>query len=57
VFPTLSGWPEQSAKDHRAVMSALERADPEGARAAMAAHFAVGVAPLTDHLIERGVIG
>jgi DNA-binding GntR family transcriptional regulator len=57
VFPTLSGWPEQSTKDHRAVMFALERTDPEGARAAMAEHFAVGVAPLTDHLIERGVIG
>jgi len=56
VFPTLSGWPEQSTKDHRAVMSALERANPEAARAAMAEHFTVGVGPLTEHLIERGVI-
>ena len=31
--------------------------DPDGASAAMAEHFTVGVAPLTDHLIERGVIG
>jgi hypothetical protein len=23
----------------------------------MAEHFTVGVAPLTDHLVERGVIG
>jgi DNA-binding GntR family transcriptional regulator len=56
VFPTLSGWPEQSTKDHRAVMSALKRADPEAARAAMAEHFTVGVGPLIEHLTERGVI-
>jgi hypothetical protein len=37
-------------------MTALERADPEAARAAMAEHFTVGVGPLTEHLIERGVI-
>ncbi|WP_319457745.1 MULTISPECIES: GntR family transcriptional regulator [unclassified Mycobacterium] len=56
VFPTLAGWPEQSTKDHRAVMSAFERRDPELARAAIAEHFTVGVGPLTEHLIERGVI-
>jgi DNA-binding GntR family transcriptional regulator len=56
VFPTLHGWPEQSTKDHRAVIAALESRDAELARAAMAEHFTIGVAPLTDHLVERGVI-
>jgi DNA-binding GntR family transcriptional regulator len=56
VFPTLTGWPRQSIRDHRAVIAALEARDPELARAAMAEHFNVGVAPLTEHLIERGVI-
>jgi DNA-binding GntR family transcriptional regulator len=56
VFPTLQGWPEQSIADHRAVIAALGRGDAEGARSAMAAHFTVGVAPLTEHLVERGVI-
>jgi DNA-binding GntR family transcriptional regulator len=57
VFPTLDGWPEQSIRDHRAVIAAFEQRDPELARRAMAEHFTIGVAPLTDHLIERGVIG
>jgi DNA-binding GntR family transcriptional regulator len=57
VFPTLHGWPDQSIRDHRAVIAALEARDPELARSAMAEHVTVGVAPLTDHLIERGVIG
>lgn len=57
VFPTLDGWPEQSIRDHRAVIAALERGDGDAARAAMAEHFSVGVEPLTAHLTERGVIG
>jgi DNA-binding GntR family transcriptional regulator len=57
VFPTLQGWPKQSTQDHRAVIAALEARDAERARSAMAEHFTVGVAPLTDHLIEHGVIG
>lgn len=57
VFPTLEGWPEQSIRDHRAVIAALEQRDAEAARAAMAEHFTVGVEPLTEHLTERGVIG
>jgi DNA-binding GntR family transcriptional regulator len=57
VFPTLAGWPKQSIHDHRAVIEALEARDAERARSAMASHFTVGVAPLTDHLTERGVIG
>lgn len=57
VFPTLDGWPEQSIRDHRAVIAAMERRDGEAARAEMAEHFTVGVEPLTEHLTERGVIG
>ena len=57
VFPTVAGWPEQSIKDHRRIVTALERGDATRARMAMAEHFTIGVAPLTDHLIELGVIG
>lgn len=56
VFPTLAGWPEQSISDHRLVIAALESRDPERARAAMAEHFTVGVTPMTEHLLARGVI-
>jgi DNA-binding GntR family transcriptional regulator len=56
VFPTVAGWPEQSERDHRRIIDALAARDPEAARAAMADHFTVGVAPLTEHLVERGVI-
>jgi DNA-binding GntR family transcriptional regulator len=56
VFPTVSGWPQLSIRDHRRVIAAFERRDANRARMAMAEHFTVGVAPLTDHLIERGVI-
>lgn len=56
VFPTLPGWPTRSIEDHRAVIDALAARDPEAARRAMAEHFTRGVAPLTAHLAERGVI-
>jgi DNA-binding GntR family transcriptional regulator len=56
VFPTLSGWPKQSTKDHRRVIAALERGDGDAARSAMAEHFTGGVTPLTEHLVDRGVI-
>ena len=56
VFPTLQGWPAQSIRDHRRLIDALERRDPDDARRAIAEHFTVGVAPLTEHLIARGVI-
>jgi DNA-binding GntR family transcriptional regulator len=56
VFPTVSGWPNQSIRDHRKVIAAFERRDANRARMAMAEHFTIGVVPLTDHLIERGVI-
>ncbi|MCW2733212.1 MAG: GntR family transcriptional regulator [Mycobacterium sp.] len=56
VFPTLSGWPKQSTRDHRRVIAAFERRDAGRARMAMAEHFTIGVAPLTEHLVESGVI-
>lgn len=56
VFPTLAGWPKQSIRDHRAVIAALEGGNADAARAAMVEHFTVGVAPLTEHLTEIGVI-
>lgn len=56
VFPTISGWPDQSIKDHRRVLAALEKHDDELARKAMSQHLAAGAAPLIDHLIEHGVV-
>lgn len=56
VFPTLEGWPAQSITDHRRVIDALERRDADAARAAMAEHFTIGVAPLCEHLARLGVI-
>ena len=40
VFPTIEGWPSQSIKDHRRVLSALESHDDKLARAAMSQHLA-----------------
>lgn len=56
VFPTIPGWPDQSIKDHRRVLAALEKRDDELARKAMSQHLAAGAAPLIDHLIEHGVV-
>jgi DNA-binding GntR family transcriptional regulator len=56
VFPTIPGWPDQSIKDHRRVLSALAKHDEELARKAMSEHLAAGAAPLIDHLIEHGVV-
>lgn len=56
VFPTLSGWPTQSTSDHRQVVEAFEQRDANRARMVMAEHFTIGVTPLTEHLVERGVI-
>jgi DNA-binding GntR family transcriptional regulator len=56
VFPTIEGWPRQSVKDHRRVLSALAKHDDELARAAMSEHLAAGAVPLIDHLIARGVV-
>ena len=38
------------------MIAAFERRDADEARAAMAEHFTVGVAPLCDHLTSLGVI-
>jgi DNA-binding GntR family transcriptional regulator len=56
VFPTIEGWPEQSMKDHRRILSALKKHDEGLARAAMSEHLAVGAGPLIDHLVARGVV-
>ena len=56
VFPTIEGWPNQSIKDHRRVLSALEKHDENLARAAMSEHLAAGAVPLIEHLVSRGVV-
>lgn len=56
VFPTIEGWPDQSIKDHRRVLSALEQHDENLARAAMSEHLAAGAVPLIEHLVSRGVV-
>jgi DNA-binding GntR family transcriptional regulator len=56
VFPTIEGWPQQSLKDHRRILSALKRHDEELARTAMSEHLAAGAVPLIDHLTARGVV-
>ena len=57
VFPSIEGWPAQSIKDHRRVLSALKKHDAKLARAAMSEHLAAGAGPLIEHLIARGVVG
>src|SRR5436305_7439134 len=56
VFPTIEGWPHQSMKDHRRILSALKKHDENLARAAMAEHLSAGARPLIDHLTARGVV-
>ncbi|QUR68399.1 GntR family transcriptional regulator [Mycobacterium spongiae] len=56
VFPSIEGWPAQSVRDHRRVLSALVKRDEELARAAMSEHLAAGAVPLIEHLIARGVV-
>lgn len=56
VFPAIEGWPEQSMKDHRRILSALKKHDGELARAAMSQHLAAGAVPLIEHLTARGVV-
>lgn len=38
-FAMIPGWPQASVNDHVAIIDALNKRDPERARAAMAAHF------------------
>jgi DNA-binding GntR family transcriptional regulator len=56
VFPAIEGWPQQSIKDHRRILSALKKHDEELARTAMSEHLAAGAVPLVDHLTARGVV-
>lgn len=56
VFPAIEGWPEQSIRDHRRILSALTKHDDELARTAMSEHLAAGAVPLIDHLTARGVV-
>src|ERR1700741_2526059 len=56
VFPAIEGWPSQSMKDHRRILSALKKHDDKLARAAMSEHLAAGAVPLIDHLTARGVV-
>lgn len=57
VFPTIDGWAEQSITDHRRVLAALQRRDPDAARAAMSEHMVSGVVPMVSVLERRGVVG
>jgi DNA-binding GntR family transcriptional regulator len=56
VFPVIAGWPAQSIKDHRRVLSALAKHDGELARKTMSDHLAAGAVPLIDHLVKHGVV-
>jgi len=56
VFPTISGWPDQSTEHHRKLLAALESHDENRARTAMSEHLAAGATPLIDHLTQRGVV-
>ena len=56
MFPTLPGWTELAARDHRRVLAALTARDGAAARAAMREHLCSGCQPLIDHLVELGVI-
>jgi DNA-binding GntR family transcriptional regulator len=56
VFPAIEGWPGQSIRDHRRVLSALEKRDDALARAAMSEHLAAGAVPLIEHLVARGIV-
>jgi DNA-binding GntR family transcriptional regulator len=56
VFPAIEGWPDQSVKDHRRLLAALEERDGQLARAAMSEHLAAGAVPLIEHLVTRGVV-
>jgi DNA-binding GntR family transcriptional regulator len=49
-YPTIRGWRAASVEDHRGVIDALRRRDPEGARAAMYAHIMHAGDLLAAHL-------
>ncbi|NIL77886.1 GntR family transcriptional regulator [Rhodococcus sp. B10] len=49
-FAAITGWPEASARDHRRIVELLAAGDPDGARAAMAAHILDAGRLLTAHV-------
>jgi len=57
VFPTITGWPDQSTEHHRKLLAALEERDENLARTLMCVHLAAGASPLIEHLTQRGVVG
>jgi len=57
VFPTITGWPDQSTEHHRKLLAALEERDEDLARTLMSEHLAAGASPLIEHLTQRGVVG
>jgi len=49
-FAAVPGWPEASAHDHHAVLTALRNLDSEAAREAMSRHVTGAGALLAEHL-------
>jgi DNA-binding GntR family transcriptional regulator len=56
-FAMIAGWPQASVNDHVAIIDALNRHDPDSARAAMAVHFIHAGELLADHLDSRPAAG
>jgi DNA-binding GntR family transcriptional regulator len=51
-FTSIAGWEEASAHDHTALIHALHRRDPDGARAAMEEHIRHAGELLVAHLVR-----
>jgi DNA-binding GntR family transcriptional regulator len=51
-FTSIAGWEEAAAHDHNALIEALRRRDPEGARAAMEEHIRHAGELLVAHLVR-----
>jgi len=49
-YPAIGGWPAASSRDHRAILTALQVADPEAARSAMAEHIRQAGRLLAQHI-------
>lgn len=54
TWHSIDGWPDASGEDHRAVIDALRRRDPNQARAAMTTHMQHSSALLIGHLERHG---
>jgi DNA-binding GntR family transcriptional regulator len=55
LYGQVAGWVDASTHDHAAIFAALDAADPEGARAAMAEHIRHVGELLAKHLEGSGV--